>query len=763
MKLVKCHIENFGKLSDFDFDFVDGLNCIREENGWGKSTFATFIKAMFYGLPSTAKKNLDENERKKYLPWQGGNYGGNLVFAINQKQYKIERFFGKNKTEDTFSLIDLASGKKTKDYTENVGVEIFGLDEEAFERSSYIPQKVLDSNINESIAQRLNHVIHGDTENFNYEKAQEQLNKKRVLLSNNKKTGQIQNLESQIEDVITRMRELESKGQSVVEIKKQVNAKDALIDNLLQEQNGIKQQINTYGQLQERRANQELFATLSRKVATTQNEIKLRQALLNHHQTNLTEIDGYLAQNKTVTTQESAIKLKTDGDYLEQRYQALTDYFGGKIPTTEKTQSIYNAIARYNALKTRADTTVAQKFQAHSRKQQLLCIGFVILAILGVLGGVLTLNVQMPLAITLLVVSGVLILAAGYVYLINLINVKTSTSQNTNDTQLRQDKTEMLRLQKDIAEFLNKYETTTDYLTAINHVIANVHEYENIKTQMALSTNQISELAQIITNEKLKIDKFLAQFNFNNPNQSHEEKLLLLKQTLIELVNLNQRLTSETKELEQFKVAKHFNETETAATIVDIDELQRKERTVQIQIDRERDQKSQAIARINKIQDELAELSDLENEKAILQNKLKDLGQEFFAVKSAMKFLQAANENLSAQFLAPMKNGLRKYLALVTDLEFNNLNLDTDFNISFEEYGQLRDVNYYSRGYQNTINLCMRFALIDRLYQQEKPFIVLDDPFINLDEIKVTKAKQFLQELAKSYQLIYFSCHNSRC
>ena len=50
MRLVKCYISSFGKLKNFTYYFSDGLNTIKENNGWGKSTLATFIKAMFYGL-----------------------------------------------------------------------------------------------------------------------------------------------------------------------------------------------------------------------------------------------------------------------------------------------------------------------------------------------------------------------------------------------------------------------------------------------------------------------------------------------------------------------------------------------------------------------------------------------------------------------------------------------------------------------------------------------------------------------------------------
>ena len=46
MKLLRCYIQNYGKLHEFKYDFNDNLNIILQENGWGKSTFASFIKAM---------------------------------------------------------------------------------------------------------------------------------------------------------------------------------------------------------------------------------------------------------------------------------------------------------------------------------------------------------------------------------------------------------------------------------------------------------------------------------------------------------------------------------------------------------------------------------------------------------------------------------------------------------------------------------------------------------------------------------------------
>ena len=68
MKLIKCHIENFGKLSDFTYDFTDGCNTVCEENGWGKSTLAAFLRVMLFGFRNEGKRDPLENERKRYSP-----------------------------------------------------------------------------------------------------------------------------------------------------------------------------------------------------------------------------------------------------------------------------------------------------------------------------------------------------------------------------------------------------------------------------------------------------------------------------------------------------------------------------------------------------------------------------------------------------------------------------------------------------------------------------------------------------------------------
>ncbi|MDD4700317.1 MAG: hypothetical protein PHV07_08735, partial [Oscillospiraceae bacterium] len=180
MKIIECYIENFGRLHQFSFKFNDRLNTINELNGWGKTTFSTFIRAMFYGMEATrTKKNLEDDERRKYKPWQGGNFGGYIIFELNDKVYKVERFFADKSKDDTFVLYNQNTGLESKDFSANIGEEIFKLDKAAYSRSTYIPQNEINIAANDSINAKLSNLIENNNANDinNYDLAMKLLEK----------------------------------------------------------------------------------------------------------------------------------------------------------------------------------------------------------------------------------------------------------------------------------------------------------------------------------------------------------------------------------------------------------------------------------------------------------------------------------------------------------------------------------------------------------------------------------------------------------
>ena len=163
MNLIKCYISSFGKLNDFEYNFQDGLNIINQENGFGKSTFASFIKCMFYGIID-GKKHLENNERKRFTPWgTTGKFGGYIIFEHNNVKFRLERFFGTKFSEDEAYLYDYQTGKKL-DLPENLGQEYFGLDEDAFLSTLFFSEKDLSVQSNSSLTSKYNSTLDISTE-----------------------------------------------------------------------------------------------------------------------------------------------------------------------------------------------------------------------------------------------------------------------------------------------------------------------------------------------------------------------------------------------------------------------------------------------------------------------------------------------------------------------------------------------------------------------------------------------------------------------
>ena len=204
MKLVSCYIEQFGCLSQYSVQFQEGITTIYAPNGSGKSTLAEFLRAMLYGFPRQSR-DLDRNPRLKYLPWQGGAYGGNLVLEHEGVRYRIERTFGEKPARDTFALYDLTNNQKSNRFSQNIGTELFGLDSDSFARSTYLPQ-ISEGGASLSTAgihARLTALVENGGEQPNYEKAVQRLTKAKNSLD----SGRSSSLAAKAQRELTRLEE----------------------------------------------------------------------------------------------------------------------------------------------------------------------------------------------------------------------------------------------------------------------------------------------------------------------------------------------------------------------------------------------------------------------------------------------------------------------------------------------------------------------------------------------------------------------------
>lgn len=150
------------------------------------------------------------------------------------------------------------------------------------------------------------------------------------------------------------------------------------------------------------------------------------------------------------------------------------------------------------------------------------------------------------------------------------------------------------------------------------------------------------------------------------------------------------------------------------------------------------------------------------NELLLLYRKKDEETKKYNLLKCTGEILANAKETLTSRYSKPLKESYDKYFKLLSSLDGDDYHIDSNGVLTVKEQGMQRQVSSFSSGYKDMMGLCMRLAFVDVMYPDEKPMIILDDPFVNLDKDKVFKGKELLEWIGKEYQIIYLTCNEDR-
>ena len=94
MKIRELRLKNFGKFTDKEIRFSDGLNIIYGENESGKSTVHAFIRGMLFGMERGRGRAAAQDAFSRYEPWENPNYySGEMNFEAGDKTFLLARNF----------------------------------------------------------------------------------------------------------------------------------------------------------------------------------------------------------------------------------------------------------------------------------------------------------------------------------------------------------------------------------------------------------------------------------------------------------------------------------------------------------------------------------------------------------------------------------------------------------------------------------------------------------------------------------------------
>ena len=149
-------------------------------------------------------------------------------------------------------------------------------------------------------------------------------------------------------------------------------------------------------------------------------------------------------------------------------------------------------------------------------------------------------------------------------------------------------------------------------------------------------------------------------------------------------------------------------------------------------------------------------------DKSAAEERLDGYNKKYGLLSACIDCLKSAEENLKEKYVKPVRDKFIDYSELLEKTLGEKITMNRDFEISFERSGKERSEKHLSTGQRTICAFCFRLALIWNMYEGEKPFLILDDPFVSLDGQHLEKVKTLLKELSKKMQIVYFSCHESR-
>lgn len=763
MKLIKCYVENFGKLSNFTYNFKDGLNIIKEQNGFGKTTFAVFIKSMFYGMDAGKNTKIEKSERKKYYPWQGGNYGGNIEFEVDGNKYKIERFFGKKPAEDTFKLYDLATNLESKDFTENIGEEIFKINKEGYERSTYIPQGQIQIEMEDSINAKLGNVLESDNDVNSSEQAIIAINNAKKLYKKERGKGGL--IDEKKEKLNQLERELE-KRQSDFEILKIQEEKLNKLNNNIKEQGKLRdqsQQMLSEKMEQGRKvAKLETYKTILTKYNKSQENIdELTEFFANDIPSddlikNLTEKNFELEITKN---QLKNNKLSVEDQEKVTYYKDIFDR--NQITETQVNKGIeeYSKISNLeNEIQNKTNKKEIIQNELKSKRlatilDSILAIVFIILGFFLIFKGVQE------------IVGFISAIIGIGLFILFLVNLKKSKKLDVKELEekIEEMQSEKKLIERNIDKILDICnEKEQNKLNGLYNIKNQINSYNNLlRKQNDINANvQKNNIKKATLENEIKNGLTKYFVDLTKPYSELLQELTIKKN---EYQSQLEQFNSLKKEKEDFEKSNDMQNLDDVKNLFNIDEsvLKEKIKEINIHFDKLSDEKNQVKNQIEVLENRIDEYEFLESDIENTASEIEEETEKYKILNTTESLLKQAKEQFSSSYLQDMIQNFNEYMKLIDNGEMST-NIDIKLDVKVDVNGSQKEIKYFSAGYKDLVYICMRFSLIKTLFKNEAPFVVLDDPFVNLDEEKTTKAINVISTISEKYQIIYFVCNSSR-
>ena len=155
------------------------------------------------------------------------------------------------------------------------------------------------------------------------------------------------------------------------------------------------------------------------------------------------------------------------------------------------------------------------------------------------------------------------------------------------------------------------------------------------------------------------------------------------------------------------------------------------------------------------------DLQRTEEQLAAVEVDLERSRQRLAIYEMALETMQTARTRTLKRAQDELAPRMGDYLETLTLGRFKEVQIDSNLNIRVRHPvnpSALVEPKQLSTGTQDQLYMAARLALIDLLFQDAKPPIFLDDPFVKFDPQRRGAAVELCQLIAEDRQVLLFTC-----
>ncbi|MRH09153.1 AAA family ATPase [Lactobacillus reuteri] len=809
MKIKKAHIDGFGKWHDQDFDFTANPQIIYGPNEAGKTTLMDFLVSILFGFADGRGKN----RFAQYIPKTTSSYGGSLLVEINGHDYLIKRQRGQNggKVSVTDSQGRQGGEQELKQLHGTMDRSLYQA-LFSFGQRDLTAVDELNRDEWQQHLQQLGAVGSAQWDQLisQYQKQADHLYKPRgrkwPLNQDLHQYADLTDKINRVRNKFQRYQDLQANLQANKEKLRQAQAELKKQQLLLQKLEHLQQLWPVYHEWQHSHQTRPLADYLTDQQVATAQELQVREKELRRqqqvYQQRLASIDHQAPQAikhsphsmpELQRLKEQAVELQaeealqhrqqTQANQWQQELTAIKTRYHQPLPAPLTPQEKAE-LARLLNVQPLSRANASQSTGDPSRTAMIGIVGGFILFIIGLLANA-----------TFITAIGAIAAFATVMYLYYQRQGNHPAPVTTDSQAIMafgqkhglQDfpPDQWLLMQGDLqrnAELAAQLQTVRQDQQRYDHQLAIFNQQLPPALQnLTLATvraklddlleqrQQARQDIQANTREKATITNNLARLN-QDYSKIHQQRMAIYQQAGVHDDNqFTQYLANRSAAQSQALASDAYGQQLTAedrqalAAYANRDELMTALSKTRHHLDQLNLTISQTHEEIQKDKvaiDSLVEdgtLSNLEQERANLAAKIWYEVQEWLRYQLAIQWVNKALAGASSDRYPAIIRQAEQYFALLTDHRYPQIDLTTDGIKVVRKDQEVFLVEELSQGTAEQLYIALRLGFVTVMSDQANFPVIIDDGFVNFDNIRRQRMLALLEKIAEKNQVIYFT------